>query len=295
MTQSLRRVPYVFLAPFGILFALYFIFPFLYSFYLSLFVDRQGLHAFVGLHNYLTAIQDSSFWIAIGRVAYYGVVQVTVMLLIALALALLLDSPFVRGKTMFRIIYFLPYAVPGVIAAIMWGFLYSPQLNPILAVFRAVAGGHPLDLLSDKHVLYGIMNMATWEWTGYNMTIYFASLTSIPLELYDAAKIDGCNELQTALRIKIPMLRSTILLTAVLSIIGSLQLFNEPYVLSTMTSIPWTYTPNIEIYNMAFAYGNVTYAATLSILLAVITFVASLLFIYATAEPRPRKGASPSR
>ncbi|MEH7416086.1 sugar ABC transporter permease [Neobacillus drentensis] len=281
---KIRRVPYIFLTPFLILFALFFVFPFLYSLILSLFVNIQGKYHFVGLTNYLTAWEDKSFWYAVYRVAYYGVVQVTIMLVLALVLALFLDSRFVKNKAVFRVIYFLPYAVPGVIAAIMWGFLYSPDLNPILSIFGIFTGGKPLNLLDSGTVLYGIMNMATWAWTGYNMTIYFASLTSIPIELYDAAKIDGCNEFQTAWHIKLPLLKQVIVMTTVLSIIGSLQLFNEPYVLSSLTSIPATFTPNMDIYNMAFAYGNFTYSATLSITLVLITFIASLLFMYATSE-----------
>ena len=281
---KIRRVPYIFLTPFLILFALFFVFPFIYSLILSLFVNIQGKYHFVGLTNYLTAWEDKSFWYAVYRVAYYGVVQVTIMLVLALVLALFLDSRFVKNKAVFRVIYFLPYAVPGVIAAIMWGFLYSPDLNPILSIFGIFTGGKPLNLLDSGTVLYGIMNMATWAWTGYNMTIYFASLTSIPIELYDAAKIDGCNEFQTAWHIKLPLLKQVIIMTTVLSIIGSLQLFNEPYVLSSLTSIPATFTPNMDIYNMAFAYGNFTYSATLSITLVLITFIASLLFMYATSE-----------
>ncbi|PTM59066.1 carbohydrate ABC transporter permease [Desmospora activa] len=284
MNPIQRRAPYLFLLPFLLLFALFFVFPFLYSLYLSFFVNQGGSNRFVGLENYLTAWQDYDFWYSIYRVAYYGVVQVSVMLFLALALALLLDSPFIKGKTLFRLIYFLPYAVPGVIAAIMWGFLYSPELNPLLHVFGILTGGKPLDLLSSDLVLYGIANMAVWAWTGYNMTIYFASLTSIPLELYEAAKLDGCSEWKMALYIKIPLLKPVIIMTAVLSIIGSLQLFNEPFILSNLTSIPSSFTPNMDIYNMAFAYGNFTYSATLSIILVLITFMASMLFMIATAD-----------
>ncbi len=279
-----RNVHYLFLAPYLILFLLFLVFPFIYSLFLSLFVQHGGQSAFVGLQNYGQALSDANFWSGVLRVFYYGVVQVTIMLLLALGLALLLDSSYVKSKTFFRLVYFLPYAVPGVIAAIMWGFLYSPALNPLLNVFQAFSGGKPLDFLNTKNVLYGIMNIATWEWAGYNMTIYFANLTSIPLELYDAAKIDGCSEWQIATHVKVPLIRSTIILTIVLSIIGSLQLFNEPFVLNALTGISPAFTPNMDIYNMAFSYGNLTYSAALSIILTVITFAASMLFIYLTAE-----------
>lgn len=291
MNQGHKRAPFLLLLPFLILFLLFFIFPFLYSLYLSFFVEKGGVNHFIGLQNYLTAWQDKSFWYAIDRVAYYGVVQVIIMLVLALVLALFLDSRYVKSKTFFRIVYFLPYAVPGVIAAIMWGFLYSPDLNPFLNVLKIFTGGHAVNVLSPGHVLYAIMNMATWEWAGYNMTIYFASLTSIPIELYEAAKLDGCNEFQIALRIKLPLLRPIVIMTTVLSIIGSIQLFNEPFVLQSLTTIPATFTPNMSIYNMAFAYGNFTYSATLSIILAVITFVASLLFMYATSNRDDAKGS----
>lgn len=278
-----QRIPRLLLVPFLVLFLMFFIFPFLYAIYLSLFVDHGGNVAFVWFQNYSQVLQDGAFWTGVVRVFFYGVIQVTIMLIVAMTLALLLDSPFVKGKAFFRLVYFLPYAVPGVIAAIMWGFLYAPQLDPLLGLFNSK---HPLNLLSQGKVLAGIINMATWEWAGYNMTIYFASLTSIPLDLYDAAKIEGCSELQTAMHIKIPMIRQTVILTVVLSIIGSLQLFNEPYVLSSLTAIPSSYTPNMYLYNMAFQYGNFNYSAAMSIVLAVITFVASIMFMYATSEPK---------
>lgn len=281
--KSSRSSPYVLLAPFAILFCLFFIIPLAYSVYLSLYVNPGfGPRRFVGLTNYVTAIHDQQFWQAVGRVAYYGIVQVSIMLAAALLIALLLDSPFVKGKTVFRLIYFLPYAVPGVIAALMWGFLYSSQLDPLLNVLRIFNGGNQVDVLASNHILYSIMNMATWEWVGYNMTIYIANLTSIPYELYDAAKIDGCNEVQIALHVKLPLLAPTISLTTVLSIVGSLQLFNEPYILGSLTSIPSSFTPNMDIYNMAFSFGNFNYSAALSIMLALITVVATALFMLVT-------------
>ncbi|WP_083486125.1 carbohydrate ABC transporter permease [Alicyclobacillus ferrooxydans] len=284
MRTGRGQVPILLLAPFVVLFAVFFIFPVLYALYLSLFVSHGGQNIFVGLQNYVQVFQDTAYWSGLLRVILYGVIQVTIMLIVALVLALLLDSDYVKGKAMFRLIYFLPYAVPGVIAAIMWGFLYAPQLDPLMSLFSAK---HPLNLLAQGHVLAGIINMATWEWAGYNMTIYFASLTSIPVELYEAARLDGCSEVQTAIHVKVPMIRQTIILTVVLSIIGSLQLFNEPFVLASLTTISASYTPNMYIYNTAFSYGNFNYSAAMSVVLAVITFVASLFFLYMTSEPAP--------
>ncbi len=284
-----RSVPYVMLAPFVLLFFGFFLYPFFYAFYLSLFASRMGHSHFVGLSNYVLALKDGSFWHSIETVAKYGILQLFTMLLLALILALLLDSPIVKGKATFRLLYFLPYAVPAVIAALMWGFLYAPQLDPLLNVLAIFNHGKPVDVLSPGNLLYSIVNIVVWEWTGYNMTLYFAGLTSLPLEIYDAAKIDGCTEIQTALRIKLPLLRPIIIFTWILSIIGAFQLFNEPFILSSITTVPSDYTPNMYIYNMAFAYNNFNYSATLSFFLAFVTLVASLVFLYFTSGEQRRQ------
>lgn len=289
----IARVPIGLLIPFLVLFALFFLFPFVYAFGLSLFVEKGSELAFVGLQNYAVAWSDNAFWSAFLRVVWFGVVFVALMLVVALGLALLLDSPFARSRTLYRLLYFLPYAVPGVIAALMWGFLYSPELNQLIAPLAVFNGGQPVDILNQQTLLYAIVNMVLWGGAGYTMTIYVASLTSIPIELYEAARIDGANEWQIAWRIKIPMIRSTVIMTLVLTIIGALQLFSEPFVLSSMIAVPWNYTPNMEIFNMAFSYGNFTYSATLSIVLAAVTFVLSMLFMIATAERTRRRKAIP--
>jgi multiple sugar transport system permease protein len=287
--KRIARVPIGLAIPFAVIFLLFFVVPFCYALYLSLFVQKGETNQFVGLHNYVVAWQDTDFWLALLRVLWYGVLQVIVMLVVALGIALLLDSPYVKSKNLFRLIYFLPYAVPGVIAALMWGFLYSPQLDHLISVLSVFNGGHPVTILSSGNLLYAIVNMVVWETTGYNMTIYFASLTSVPLEVYEAARIDGASEWRIAMQIKVPLIRSTVIMTMVLSMIAALQLFNEPYVLSPMISVPWNYTPNMEIFNMAFTYGNFTYSATLSIILALTTFILSLLFMLVTGGQRRRR------
>ena len=136
----------------------------------------------------------------------------------------------------------------------------------------------PLTPLSYRFVLYAMMLIVTWEWTGYNMTILLTSLTSVPREVIEAAKVDGASELSVALRVKLPMVRRTVLFIVVLSIIGSLQLFNEPMILNDIANIGSSYTPNQMIYNTAFSFGNEQLAAAQSVVLAVITVVATVAF-----------------
>ncbi|MCL6443958.1 MAG: sugar ABC transporter permease [Alicyclobacillus sp.] len=266
--------------PFLILFCFWVLFPLLYSAFLSFFARRMGQLVFVGIQNYITAFQDSQFWEGLRRVLFFGVVEVTCMVVISLTLALLLDTPYAKAKNFFRLLYFLPYAVPGVVATIMWGFLYTPNVDPILSI---LGGGpqHPLNPTAGGTLLYAIINIVLWEAAGYNMTLYSSALTSVPLELYDAARIDGCSELGMVLHVKLPLIRQTIIMTLVLSIIGAMQLFNEPFLLSQLVPIPLAYTPNSEIYNMAFTVGSIPYSATLSVVLGGISIIATVGFLVA--------------
>jgi multiple sugar transport system permease protein len=201
------------------------------------------------------------------------------MIGLALVLALFLDSSYCVGRRFFALVYFLPYAVPGVIAAIMWAFLLEPDIDGALRLphLLGLASG-PVNPLSFRFALYAIMLIVTWEFAGYNMTILLTSLTNVPAQIVEAARIDGCSELGIALRIKFPLIRRTVLFTVILSIIGTLQLFNEPVLLNDIASIGSGYTPNQIIYNTAFSFGNEPLAAAQSVLLAVITIGATVAF-----------------
>ena len=176
--------------------------------------------------------------------------------------------------------------MPGVIAAIMWAFLLEPDLDGALKVphLLGLASG-PLNPLDYRLALYAIMLIVTWEFAGYNMTILLTSLTNVPRQIIEAARIDGCSELAIAWRIKFPLIRRTVMFIVILSIIGTLQLFNEPVMLNDIASIGSSYTPNQIIYNTAFSFGNEQLAAAQSVVLAAITIVATVAFY--TVDPAP--------
>jgi len=275
--RAQRRAAAGMTAPFLVLFAVFFVGPLIYSLVLSL--KAGGTGAFAGLLNYHAVIANAQYWGGVQRMAYFGVIQVSVMIGLALVLALYLDSTYCVGRKFFALVYFLPYAVPGVIAAIMWAFLLEPDLDGALNVphLLGLAGG-PLNPLSFRFALYAIMLIVTWEFAGYNMTILLTSLTSVPRQIVEAARIDGCSELGIAWRIKFPLIRRTVMFTVILSIIGTLQLFNEPVLLNDIASIGSNYTPNQIIYNTAFSFGNEPLAAAQSVLLAAITIGATVAF-----------------
>jgi multiple sugar transport system permease protein len=289
ITQRRFWTPYMFILPFGILFILFFLAPIVYTLYQSFFhFQRSGLGltgatvGFGGLSNYANVLSDPKFYSSVGRVLLYGIVQVPVMLILALVLALLLDSAIVRFKAFFRVAFFVPYAVPGVVAALMWGYLYEPGISPIVSGLQALHLPTP-DFMGFNTVLWSIANVATWSWTGYNMLIIFAALQAIPSEIYESARIDGCSGLSVAWHIKVPLVAPALVLTCVFSIIGTLQLFTEPQIFFQISNyISTAFTPVYYDYNMAFAYNNYYYAAALSIVLALVTFVLSFGFLQVT-------------
>ena len=189
-----------FLIPFFLPFVLFYLVPVGYALWQSFLVVRRtggqygtSYTTFGGFEQYVQVFQNTEFWSSIGRIGLFGIVQVPVMLFVALVIALLLDTPLLKLKAFFRIAAFMPYAVPGVIAAIMWSFLYSPQLSPVVDLLKAV--GLQPDFLGPGAVLWSAANVSTWLWTGYNMLIMFSALQAIPQELYEAAKLDGAEQL----------------------------------------------------------------------------------------------------
>jgi multiple sugar transport system permease protein len=268
-----------FVAPFATLFVLFYLLPIGYAIRQSLMVvERDGTfgvptEVFGGLKQYALVFEDGAFLSSLGRMGLFGIVQVPVMLGLALLFALLLDSPLLRGKKFFRLAFFVPYAVPGVIAAIMWGNLFSPRLSPFTSVTERV------DFLGADLVLWSLANVVTWVFVGYNMLIIYSALLAIPTEVYEAARVDGAGQFRIAWSIKIPLVRSAIVLTAVFSIIGTLQLLAEPQVFQAFSSaVTSKFTPNMTVYATA-SVPNSNLAAAMSVVLALITFALSFAFL----------------
>ncbi|MFK3979038.1 carbohydrate ABC transporter permease [Micromonospora sp. NPDC050397] len=264
-----------FVAPFMAVFALVFLAPIAYAIYLSLFQNRLvGGNSFVGLDNYQKALGDPQLWSAIGRVSLFLVVQVPVMLFIALLVALAIDSGRLYGKSFFRISIFLPYAVPAVVATLMWGFMYGSRFGLVGNINDALGTSLP-DPLTPKLVLASIGNIVTWEFVGYNMLIFYAALRVIPASLYEAAELDGASQFRVITAIKLPAIRGALIVATIFSIIGSFQLFNEPSILQSLApnAITTFFTPNLYAYSLSFAGQQYNYSATVAIVMGVLTMI----------------------
>jgi multiple sugar transport system permease protein len=264
-----------FVGPFMAVFTLVFLAPIAYSIYLSLFRNRLiGGNAFVGLDNYQRAFADPQFWSALGRVSLFLVVQVPIMLFLALLVALAIDSGRLYGMGFFRVVIFLPYAVPAVVATLMWGFMYGTRFGLIGNLNDALHISLP-DPLSPSLVLASIGNINTWEFTGYNMLIFYSALRVVPADLYEAAEIDGAGQVRIIRAVKLPALRGALVVATIFSVIGSFQLFNEPSILQSIApnAITTYFTPNLYAYSLSFAGQQYNYSATVAIVMGVLTMI----------------------
>lgn len=259
-------LPYVLVFLFGM------IIPMFYALYLSFFKQSLlGGTTFAGFDNFIAAFKDEALWSGFRRVLIYAAIQIPLNLILSLVAALILDSQRIRHIAVPRILLFLPYAVPGVIAALMWGYIYGDKYG-LVGQIASMIGATAPNMLSEKLMLFAIANICTWCSLGYNMLIYYSALIGIPNELYESARIDGASELRIAWSVKIPQIKGSIMMTVLFSVIGTLQLFNEPSILmnSAPNVITSNYTPNLYAYNLAFNGQNLNYAAAVSLVIGVI-------------------------
>ncbi|MFF5077965.1 carbohydrate ABC transporter permease [Actinoplanes sp. NPDC000266] len=264
-----------FVGPFMLIFALVFLAPIVYSIYLSLYRNQLiGGNSFVGLDNYTRLFSDSQFWESFGRVAIFLVIQVPIMLILALLVALAIDSGRLYGKAFFRVSIFLPYAVPAVVATLMWGFIYGDQFGLVGNINDAFNISLP-NPLSPHLALASIGNIVTWEFIGYNMLIFYSALRVIPPSLYESASIDGAGQFRIITAIKLPAIRGALSIATIFSIIGSFQLFTEPVILQPLApnAITTYFTPNLYAYQLSFSGQQYNYAATVAIIMGIITMV----------------------
>lgn len=276
-----RLIPYLLVAPFVVAFVVFVVAPILLALYNSLFVDRLiGGVSFVGVDNYVKAFTDDDFWSGFGRIVLYALVFVPLLVIVPLGLALVLDAKAVKARGLYRLVFFLPYAVPGVIATLMWGFLYGPSISPLNFVAEQLGLPGP-NLLSDDAVLWSIVNIGLWSWAGYNMIIFYTGLQTIGHDVVEAARLDGASTWRIALSIKVPLVAPIVTMVVIFAIVGSLQLFTEPFVLQPLapTSIPNDFTPNLYAYTLAGAGRQLNYVATLSFVLAALVGLVALVYL----------------
>jgi len=285
-----RASPYLYVSPFFVLFGVFGLFPLGYTAWVAL-TDRTLLDPhpkYIGLDNFAALIHDSYFWNAVENTLGIWVISTVPQLLIALWLAHLLNTK-LRARTFFRMCVLLPQVTSLVAVALIFAQLFSHDYGLVNYLLHLV-GIHKVDWEAGRLSSWVALSvMVTWRWAGYNALIYLAAMQGIPDELYEAAAIDGAKAWRQFWHVTVPMLRPTIIFTVIVSTIGGLQLFTEPYLFeplkqgSTGGSARQYQTVVMYLYEKAFAgtQFNFGYAAAIGwalfLLIAVISLVNFLI------------------
>jgi cellobiose transport system permease protein len=221
--------PYLFIAPFYVIFAIFGLYPMGYTLWVALHDwPTFGDHTFVGMANFTELLHDEQFWTAVRNTLGIFVVSTVPQLLLALLLASALNRQ-LRGRTFFRMTIAVPIITSTAAVAIVFGQLYGRDFG--LVNFLAQ---HHIDWRATPLASwFAISTMVDWRWTGYNALIYLAAMQSIPRDLYESAELDGASRARQFWQITVPLLRPTIIFTVVISTIGGLQLFTEPLLFSS--------------------------------------------------------------
>ncbi len=286
--QDIKKhwVAYVYISPFYILFTIFGAFPILFSFFLSFQQWRgNGPMEFIGLQNYIHLFQDRLFWTAFWNTAVIWIAVHVPMLTIALVLAFVLNSGLVKCKEVFKTLYFTPMVTSTVAVVMVFTTMYGVRYGLITFLLRSLGlpridwwGG------SGFWIKPAIILLIMWRWTGWNMIIYLAGLQGIDCELYEAARVDGANYSQVFWHITLPLLRPVILFTVILSLIGGITIFDEPYLLTFNPLQPGSGGVNqagltlaMHLYNQGFVHGHLGYAASLAYVICAIIILLSVL------------------
>ena len=282
MTRKERRDlrnALLFLGPWIVGFCVFMLYPIASSFFFS-FCDYSVLESpvWMGLENYRELVHDEVFWVSLKNTAYYAGVSLPVGMLVALALAILLNTR-VRGMAFYRTIFFLPSIMPVVASAILWLWIFNGQygvLNYTLSLLGIPGKSLPTWLDSPTWAMPALIIMGLWA-VGYSMVIYLAGLQDIPVSLYESAEIDGANWWQKTVHITLPMLSPVIYFNLIMGIIGTFQIFAAPYIMTNGGPERATTFYTFYLFNLAFEDLRMGYACAMAWILFVIILSLTLL------------------
>lgn len=275
------RVAYFFLAPFILIFVLFWIWPIGYSAYLSLLNTRGAVYSFNPEMNWGRLLLDPAFSNALKNTLIFMVIQVPIMMVLATLLAVALNSSLLKARGLVRFAFFAPVVVSEVAYAAIFRLMFNADLG-IVNTTLASLGLPEVAWLSNPASAMAVIIMAvTWRWVGYNTIIIMSGLQSIPQDIYEAAEIDGVSRIKQFLRITVPLLKPVLIFASVLSIIGSLQLFTEPFLITDRGGPGGaTETLGLFVYRQGFNQFNFGYASAAAYALAALAVTFSAINLW---------------
>ncbi|WP_314584338.1 sugar ABC transporter permease [Paenibacillus terrigena] len=275
-----KSAPYWFIAPFVICFIIFVLLPFSYSVYLS-FTEWHGQETktFVGLANYATLLKSGDFWQSIVSSVLIFVLYVPIMLALALTFAACLSTTWMKWKGFFRTVFFIPNITSVVAISFVFLLIFNADqgiLNQILMSLGLL--DEPIRFLETPWwARVSVAILVIFRWTGYNMILLLGGIQSISKSLYEAAKVDGANGIQSFWHITLPLMRRLLAFCTILSTLGTFSLFTEPFILTGGGPNMATTTPVVLIYNESFKNLNMGYASTISIFFFILMMILSLV------------------
>jgi multiple sugar transport system permease protein len=272
------------MAPFLVLYLLFIIGPSLYMVVMSFFdtsLVQPGLGAFAGFRNYADALGNPAFWSSMWHTIWFTILTAPPLVVLGFVFALLADRAS-RGRAFFRLAFFLPYILPSAVVALIWIWLYTPELGLLGRVVTAFGFPEPAWLGNPNLAMWSLALTTVWWTLGFNFVLYLAGLQDIPRELYEAAAIDGAGPWQQIRRITIPMLARTTSLVLVLQVIASLKVFDQMYIM-TSGGPNFSTRPVLEyVYDSGFTDFRVGYASSVSTLFFILVLTVSAVWVFLT-------------
>lgn len=282
-----NRSAYAFLAPYLLVFTAFWVWPIIDSFLISFQNTRVNPWTFNLPLNWGRLFGDPAFYNALQNTLIILIVQVPVMITLATVMAVLLNSPLLKARGVFRFAFFAPVVVGEVAYAAVFRLMFNVDFGIINKLLGGV-GISPVSWFADSHAAMVLIIIAvTWRWAGYNAIIILSGLQSIPEDVYEAATLDRVSRFQQFIHITLPLLKPIILFCVVLSVIGTMQLFTEPYLITNRGGPGGgTETLGLLLYRQAFQSTNFGYASAIAYTMAALAVVISLLNLWVGREAK---------
>ncbi|WP_438347363.1 carbohydrate ABC transporter permease [Paenibacillus sp. FA6] len=278
-----RKAPYLFIAPAIILLAVFSLLPIFVALFISFTdMDLAGLAdysnlSFVGIKNYINVLSDPVFLKAIFNTLFYVIIGVPLVILTSLSVALLINLGKSKMFKVFRVVFYLPSVTNVVAVAVVWAYLYNPAFGLFNYILESMNLSAIPWLTEPTVAKISLILMALWRAVGLNMIIFIAALQGIPRSLYEAAELDGANTWQQVTTITIPMLRFAIFFVSITTMIGWLQFFEEPFIMTKGGPLDGTMSAALFIYKNGFQLSNFGYAAAGSFILFIAVITVTLV------------------
>jgi multiple sugar transport system permease protein len=278
------RPAWLFMTPFLALYLLFIIGPTIYMVVMSFFdtgLTTSGLGQFAGFGNFSEALGSSDFWASLWHTLWFTILTTPPLVILAFVFAMLADRAR-RGRAFFRLAFFLPYILPSAVVALIWIWLYTPELGLLSKIVTSLGFAEPNWLGSPNLAMWSLAFTTVWWTLGFNFVLYLAGLQDIPRDLYEAAAMDGAGPWQQIRRITIPMLGRTTSLVIVLQVIASLKVFDQMYIMTSGGPNYATRSLLEYVYDMGFTDFRTGYAAAVSTLFFIVVLAVSGVWVYLT-------------